>query len=149
MEYIYRQAAEKLRSKLQSNPQGAKTILGSGIKEFATRDNAGVVDENGNTVELIDLNRGEATIYDFKNVSQKLLDYDFDVKLNIGKSGLPTIVIEEAQSNKTLIQLRSMVQNLKDAKGRPYLYYRNYVEKGAFLKDLIGASATENPVTSS
>ena len=76
MEYIYRQAAEKLRSKLQSNPQGAKTILGSGIKEFATRDNAGVVDENGNTVELIDLNRGEATIYDFKNVSQKLLDYD-------------------------------------------------------------------------
>ncbi len=149
MEYIYRRAAEKLRSKLQSNPQGAKIILGSGIKEFATRDNAGVVDENGNTVELIDLNRGEATIYDFKNVSQKLLDYDFDVKLNIGKSGLPTIVIEEAQSNKTLIQLRSMVQNLKDAKGRPYLYYRNYVEKGAFLKDLIGASATENPVTSS
>ena len=149
MEYIYRQAAEKLRSKLQLNPQGAKTIIGSGIKQFATRDNAGVVDENGNTVEIIDLNRGEATIYDFKNVSQKLLNYNFDVKFNVGKSGLPTIVIEEAESNKTLIQLRSMVQNLKDAKGRPYLYYRNYVEKGAFLKELIGSSANENPVTSS
>ena len=149
MEYIYRQAAEKLRSKLQLNPQGTKSILGSGIKQFATRDNAGVVDENGNTVEIIDLNRGEATIYDFKNVSQKLLDYNFDVKFNVGKSGLPTIVIEEAESNKTLIQLRSMVQNLKDSKGRPYLYYRNYVEKGAFLKELIGSSANENPVTSS
>ena len=149
MEYIYKQAADKLRSKLKLNPQGAKSILGSGIKQFATRDNAGVVDENGNTVEIIDLNRGEATIYDFKNVSQKLLDYNFDVKFNVGKSGLPTIVIEEAESNKTLIQLRSMVQNLKDAKGRPYLYYRNYVEKGAFLKELIGSSANENPVTSS
>jgi len=82
-------------------------------------------------------------------VSQKLLDYNFDVKFNVGKSGLPTIVIEEAESNKTLIQLRSMVQNLKDSKGRPYLYYRNYVEKGAFLKELIGSSANENPVTSS
>jgi ClpP class serine protease len=149
MEYIYRQAAEKLKSKLKLNPQGTKSILGSGIKQFATRDNAGVVDENGNTVEIIDLNRGEATIYDFKNVSQKLLDYNFDVKFNVGKSGLPTIVIEEAESNKTLIQLRSMVQNLKDSKGRPYLYYRNYVEKGAFLKELIGSSANENPVTSS
>ena len=149
MEYIYRQAAEKLKSKLKLNPQGTKSIIGSGIKQFATRDNAGVVDENGNTVELIDLNRGEATIYDFKNVSQKLLNYNFDVKFNVGKSGLPTIVIEEAESNKTLIQLRSMVQNLKDAKGRPYLYYRNYVEKGAFLKELIGSSANENPVTSS
>ena len=58
MEYIYRQAAEKLRSKLKLNPQGAKSIIGSGIKQFATRDNAGVVDENGNTVEIIDLNRG-------------------------------------------------------------------------------------------
>ena len=30
-----------------------------------------------------------------------------------------------------------------------YLYFRNYVEKGEFLKELIGTSALDNNVTSS
>ena len=48
--------------------QNAKNIIGRGISVFATRDNAGVVDEENNSVQLIDLDRGEATIFDFKNV---------------------------------------------------------------------------------
>jgi len=42
-----------------------------------------------------------------------------------------------------------MYQNKVKANGQKYLYFRNYVEKGEFLKELIGTSALDNNVTSS
>ena len=151
LKYIYQKAAEKLISKLRMNPQEAKSALGRGISLYATRDNAGAVDvKGGNKVQLIDLNRGEATIYDFKNVGSLLQNYDFDVKYNVSSDGdMPTIIIEERQTNQRLIQFRAMYQNKRKANGQKYLYFRNYVEKGAFLKELIGVSALDNNVTSS
>ena len=133
------------------NPQQAKSALGRGISLYATRDNAGVVDvKGGNKVQLIDLNKGEATIYDFKNVGTLLQNYDFDVKYNVSSDGdMPTIIIEERQTNQRLIQFRAMYQNKRKANGQKYLYFRNYVEKGEFLKELIGTSALDNNVTSS
>ena len=149
MRYIYQQAFIKLQQKLNSDPRSMNFIIGTGIKQFATQDNAGVVDDNGNTVELIDLTRGEATIFDFKNVASKLSDVRLDAEYGVGgRSNLPTISILDADSRKLLIQLRSKVEN-KIGRDGPYLYYRNYIEKGPFLKELIGRSATENPVTSS
>ena len=150
LKYIYQKAAEKLISKLRMNPQEAKSALGRGISLYATRDDAGVVDvKGGNKVQLIDLNKGEATIYDFKNVGTLLQNYDFDVKYNVSSDGdMPTIIIEERQTNQRLIQFRAMYQNKRKANGQKYLYFRNYVEKGAFLKELIGASALDNNVTS-
>ena len=100
-------------------------------------------------MELIDLTRGEATIFDFKNVASKLSDVRLDAEYGVGgRSNLPTISILDADSKKILIQLRSKIEN-KIGRYGPYLYYRNYVEKGAFLKELIGSSANENPVTRS
>ena len=149
MRYIYQQAFIKLQQKLNSNPRSMNFIIGTGIKQFATQDNAGVVDDNGNTVELIDLTRGEATIFDFKNVASKLSDVRLDAEYGVGgRSNLPTISILDADSRKLLIQLRSKVEN-KIGRDGPYLYYRNYIEKGPFLTELIGRSANENPVTSS
>ena len=150
LKYIYQKAAEKLISKLRMNPQEAKSALGRGISLYATRDNAGAVDvKGGNKVQLIDLNRGEATIYDFKNVGTLLQNYDFDVKYNVSSDGdMPTIIIEERQTNQRLIQFRAMYQNKRKANGQKYLYFRNYVEKGAFLKELIGTSALDNNATS-
>jgi len=150
LKYIYQKAAEKLISKLRMNPQEAKSALGRGISLYATRDNAGAVDvKGGNKVQLIDLNRGEATIYDFKNVGSLLQNYDFDVKYNVSSDGdMPTIIIEERQTNQRLIQFRAMYQNKRKANGQKYLYFRNYVEKGAFLKELIGTSALDNNATS-
>jgi len=150
LKYIYQKAAEKLISKLRMNPQEAKLALGRGISLYATRDNAGAVDvKGGNKVQLIDLNRGEATIYDFKNVGSLLQNYDFDVKYNVSSDGdMPTIIIEERQTNQRLIQFRAMYQNKRKANGQKYLYFRNYVEKGAFLKELIGTSALDNNATS-
>ena len=63
---------------------------------------------------------------------------------------MPTITIEEKETNKKLVQFRSMYQNKVSKKtGMKYLYFRNYVEKGEFLKELIGTSALDNNVTSS
>ena len=132
------------------NPQQTKSALGRGISLYATRDNAGVVDEENNSVQLIDLDRGEATIFDFKNVAAKIANYNYDVKYTESTSGMPTITIEETETNKKLVQFRSMYQNKESKKtGMKYLYFRNYVEKGEFLKELIGTSALDNNVTSS
>jgi len=138
-----------LINNLSSNSYKENFIIGTGIKQFATQDNAGVVDDNGNTVELIDLTRGEATIFDFRNVASKLSDVRLEAEYGVGgRSNLPIISILDADSKKLLIQLRSKVEN-KIGKDGPYLYYRNYIEKGPFLTELIGRSANENPVTSS
>ena len=148
MKYIYQQAFVKLQDNLKSDPKRMNFIIGTGIKQFATQDNTGVVDDNGNTVELIDLTRGEATIFDFKNVASKLSDVNLTAEYSVGRSNLPTISILDANSRKLLIQLRSKVEN-KIGKDGPYLYYRNYIEKGPFLTELIGRSALDNNVTSS
>ena len=148
MKFIYQQAFIKLQDNLKSDSRRMNFIIGTGIKQFATQDNAGVVDDNGNTVELIDLTRGEATIFDFKNVASKLSDVKLTAQYSVGRSNLPTISILDDDSKKLLIQLRSKVEN-KIGRDGPYLYYRNYIEKGPFLTELIGRSANENPVTSS
>ena len=100
---------------------------------------------------MINLSSGEATIYNFKNVAQKLSQYK--LKSEYGFSGdfsLPTITIRESETNKIVIYLRSKAEYVKDKKtGGKKLYYRNLVEKGQFLTELISTSATENPVTSS
>ena len=124
--------------------------IGTGISRFATQDNAGVVDPSGDTVELINLSKGEATIYNFQNVAQKLSEYKLISEYKTsGANDLPTITIRESESNKVVVYFRSKVENKIDKNGVPYLYYRNYIEKGQFLTELIGQSALNNNVTSS
>ena len=124
--------------------------IGMGISRFATQDNAGVVDPSGDTVELINLSKGEATIYNFQNVAQKLSEYKLKSEYKTsGANDLPTITIRESESNKVVVYFRSKVENKIDKNGVPYLYYRNYIEKGQFLTELIGQSALNNNVTSS
>ena len=124
--------------------------IGTGISRFATQDNAGVVDPSGDTVELINLSKGEATIYNFQNVAQKLSEYKLKSEYKTsGANDLPTITIRESESNKVVVYFRSRVENKIDKNGVPYLYYRNYIEKGQFLTELIGQSALNNNVTSS
>ena len=124
--------------------------IGTGISRFATQDNAGVVDPSGDTVELINLSKGEATIYNFQNVAQKLSEYKLKSEYKTsGANDLPTITIRESESNKVVVYFRSKVENKIDKNGVPYLYYRNYIEKGQFLTELIGQSALNNNVTTS
>ena len=150
MRKIYKAADVIIDNNLSLDPKGMATKIGTGISRFATQDNAGVVDPSGDTVELINLSKGEATIYNFKNVAQKLSEFRLKSEYKTGgKNDLPTIVIRESESNKVVVQFRSKVENKVNKNGVPYLYYRNYIEKGQFLTELIGQSALDNNVTSS
>ena len=151
---IYKAANTIINNNL-NNPSTSASMaskIGTGISRFATQDNAGVVDpESGDTVELINLSSGEATIYNFKNVAQKLSEFKLKSGYSVGgEFDLPTITIREVESNKVVIYLRSKAERKIEKKtGRKYLYYRNYIEKGPFLTELIGRSALDNNVTSS
>jgi len=151
---IYKAANTIINNNL-NNPTTSESMakkIGTGISKFATQDNAGVVDpESGDTVELINLSSGEATIYNFKNVAEKLSEYKLKSEYSFsGDFSLPTITIRESETNKIVIYLRSKAEYIKDKKtGVKKLYYRNLVEKGQFLTELISTTATENPVTSS
>ena len=103
------------------------------------------------SVELINLSKGEATIYNFQNVAQKLSEYKLKSEYKTsGANDLPTITIRESETNKIVIYLRSKAEYVKDKKtGGKKLYYRNLVEKGQFLTELISTSALDNNVTSS
>ena len=150
MRKIYKAADVIIDNNLSLDPKGMATKIGTGISRFATQDNVGVVDPSGDTVELINLSKGEATIYNFKNVAQKLSEFRLKSEYKTGgKNDLPTIVIRESESNKVVVQFRSKVENKVNKNGVPYLYYRNYIEKGQFLTELIGQSALDNNVTSS
>ena len=150
MRKIYKAADVIIDNNLSLDPKGMATKIGTGISRFATQDNAGVVDPSGDTIELINLSKGEATIYNFKNVAQKLSEFRLKSEYKTGgKNDLPTIVIRESESNKVVVQFRSKVENKVNKNGVPYLYYRNYIEKGQFLTELIGQSALDNNVTSS
>ena len=152
MRNIYKSADILIDNNLRFDPKGMAMKIGTGISRFATQDNAGVVDpESGDTVELINLSSGEATIYNFKNVAQKLSEFKLKSGYSVGgEFDLPTITIREVESNKVVVYLRSKAERKIEKKtGRKYLYYRNYIEKGPFLTELIATSATENPVTSS
>ena len=81
---------------------------------------------------------------------QKLSEYKLKSEYKTsGANDLPTITIRESESNKVVVYFRSRVENKIDKNGVPYLYYRNYIEKGQFLTELIGQSALNNNVTSS
>ena len=150
MRKIYKAADVIIDNNLNLDPKGMATKIGTGISRFATQDNVGVVDPSGDTVQLINLSKGEATIYNFKNVAQKLSEFRLKSEYKTGgKNDLPTIVIRESESNKVVVQFRSKVENKVNKNGVPYLYYRNYIEKGQFLTELIGQSALDNNVTSS
>ena len=69
MQYVYQEAQRKIQAKLETNPKQMNFIIGLGIKDFATSNNAGVKNVGGGFVEMIDLNKGEATIYDFRGVA--------------------------------------------------------------------------------
>ena len=152
MRHIYKAADTFIDNNLRLDSKGMAMKIGTGISRFATQDNAGVVDAlSGDTVQLINLSKGEATIYNFKNVAQKLSEFRLISEYKTGgDNNLPTIVIREAESNKVVVQLRSRVENKIEKKtGRKYLYFRNYIEKGQFLTELIGTSALDNNATSS
>ena len=128
LNYLYEEVTKKLND---INPSIVQSIA-NGIKLYATGG-----DEN---VELVQLSKGEATIYNFKDVGQKLAGLKYSA--TVTKSGtLPQITV--SSNSKTLISIRSKKENKKDSQGRPYTYFRNYIEKGPLLGELIARAAKD------
>ena len=128
LNYLYEEVTKKLNDITPSIVQS----IANGIKLYATGG-----DDN---VELVQLSQGEATIYNFKNVGQKLAGLKYSA--TVTKSGtLPQITV--SSNSKTLISIRSKKENKKDSQGRPYTYFRNYIEKGPLLGELIARAAKD------
>jgi hypothetical protein len=133
---VYKRVHSILQSKLNSKSQSSVTLntLGQGITYYATLD-----EEN---VELVQLNAQEAKVYKFQNVGSVISQYNYDS--NYSESGgkrLPQIDIKNDEG-KLLLRIRVKGENKIDKKtNKPYTYFRNYVEKGGFLGDLIATYA--------
>jgi len=110
---------------------GKKPILflGEGIIKYATLNEEGV--------QLVQLNKGEADIFRFNNVTEELKKYNYYATLDINKS-LPEISI--SSSSKKLFTIRAKKET--DSKTNKVIY-RNYIEKGPFLGQLIATSASQ------
>lgn len=128
---VYNTLSSKLEIKAKSNP--LLDTMGRGIIYFATL--------NEENVQLVQLNNREAKVYQFENVGEKIKEYNYDVRYSeSGEKLLPQIDIINKSDGKLLLRIRVKGENKTDSKtGKSYTYYRNYVEKGNFLGDLIAS----------
>ena len=98
------------------------------IKYFATL--------NEDNVTLLQVSNDVAKLYSFDDIYDKIKEMDLSSTVTLGKSGLPTLFVNEASTGKPLIQYRVKQEFKPD--GSPYI--RNYVEKQSVLGKLIAES---------
>jgi hypothetical protein len=133
---IYDFVAIELQKKLNDKKSSKSTLiqLGKAMRDYATL--------NEEHVELVQLTNGDAKIYNFTNLPNVIKEYEWNVKCSkatssSGKS-LPIITIhEKGKPDNILLILRAKIEIRKNLP-----YYRNYMEKGKFLGDLISRSTS-------
>ncbi len=132
---IYKKVYNILSSRLDIKAKSNLVLdaMGKGIIYYATL--------NEENVQLVQLNNKEAKVYQFENVGEKIKEYNYDVKYSeSGEKLLPQVDIVNKSDGKLLLRIRVKGENKTDSKtGKSYTYYRNYVEKGNFLGDLIAS----------
>ena len=133
---IYKYVADELQTKLDNNKSSESTLitLGEAIQYYATL--------NEEHVELVQLTNGDAKIYNFAGLPNVIKDYVWNVEYSKGISSsgesIPIITIhQKGKPTNILLILRVKIETLNNAP-----YYRNYVEKGKFLGDLIARAAS-------
>ena len=133
---IYKYVAVKLQKKLDDEKSSKSTLikLGEAIQYYATL--------NEEHVELVQLTNGEAKIYNFAGLPNVINQYEWNVEYSKGISSsgesIPIITIhQKGKPTNILLILRVKIETLNNAP-----YYRNYVEKGKFLGDLIARAAS-------
>lgn len=131
---LYDHVAGVVQNKLDGNDaQSTMQTLAKAIDYYAT--------SNEEHVELVQLNRGDAKIFSFGNLSNVIAQQEWEVEYKKGQGSggqLPIITIhKKGNTQQQLLILRVKVESIK---GSPY--FRNYVEKGRYLGDLIGRYAS-------
>ena len=135
LRFLYGEVQRNLSSRLASAGTSANlmNIIGNGINYYATL--------NEENVQLVQLNNSEAKIYQFQGVGERLQNYSYESRLSYsGERRLPQLDITNSDG-KLLLRIRVKGENKRDRNGRAYTYFRNYVEKGEFLGDLIATYA--------
>lgn len=135
LRFLYGEVQKTLSARLSSSGTSANlmNIVGKGINYYATL--------NEENVQLVQLNNSEAKIYQFQGVGEKLQNYAYESRLSYsGEKRLPQIDINNSDG-KLLLRIRVKGENKTDKTGKAYTYYRNYVEKGEFLGNLISTYA--------
>lgn len=135
LRFLYGEVQRTLTARLASAATSANlmNIVGNGINYYATL--------NEENVQLVQLNNNEAKIYQFQGVGERLQNYAYESRLSYsGEKRLPQIDINNSDG-KLLLRIRVKGENKRDRNGRSYTYFRNYVEKGEFLGDLIATYA--------
>ena len=131
---LYDHVADVVQRKLDGDDaMGMMTQVGKAIDYYAT--------SNEEHVELVQLSKGDAKIYSFGNLANVITQQEWEVEYKKGQGSggaLPIITIhKKGDSQAQLLILRVKVENIK---GAPY--FRNYVEKGRYLTNLIGRYAS-------
>ena len=132
--YVYDHVASELRKRMKTKKQRADVFkkMVDAINDFAT-----LGEEH---VTLVQLSKGEAKIYNFRGLNESLSKYDFDVDYVKGKNQttgepLPSIIIVEKTSRVPLLIVRVKRESVGGG------YYRNLIEKGNFMGEVIAKNA--------
>ena len=134
----YNTVMNQLKTDLYSSRKKKKIMqsLADGITDFATSGEEGVT--------LVQLNKEDAKIYDFSDLQEQLNREEFDVRME-WQTGLggrtPKMIIfkrstleGDADADDDLLQIRVKTE-------KAGTYFRNYVEKGRHLGNLISSYA--------
>ena len=124
---VYQKVAELFNQGIKRGNTDIVRKFASSIKYFATL--------NEDNVTLLQVGNDAAKLYSFDDIYQGLENIQMNASVTFGKSGLPTLFINDANGNP-ILQYRVKQEFKPD--GSPYI--RNYVEKQKVLGQLIGES---------
>ena len=123
---VYNKILELFNTAIRTgNTEKLKRTFAESIKFFATL--------NEDNVTLLQVANDAAKLYTFDQIYDGIKNMSLTAAITTGKSGLPTLLINDANTNQPLIQYRVKQEFKPD--GSPYI--RNYVEKQTVLGKLI------------
>lgn len=135
----YKEASKQINIIIKSNPNVFKKNISEFMKFHATR--------NEPEVALVQLNRNEATVYNFDNIQKKLKGVELGIEYSEGstdvvknkKIPILKIISPTLKKDNVLLQLRNKLEgNRINSKGEKIgLTVRNYVEKGHLTTQLL------------
>lgn len=125
---VYQEVANLFNTSMRQREDNTKRKFAQSIKYFATL--------NEDNVTLLQLGRDAAKLYSFDDIYDGLENMQLNATVTYGKTGLPTLFINDVSSNQPIIQYRVKQEFKPD--GSPYI--RNYVEKQKVLSEIIGQS---------
>ena len=123
---VYQEVANLFNQGIKRGDASMIRKFANSIKYFATL--------NEDNVTLLQVGNDAAKLYSFDDIYQGIENMQLNASITMGKSGLPTLLINETASGQPLIQYRVKQEFKPD--GSPYI--RNYVEKQTVLGKLIG-----------